>query len=327
MTDWFEITRRNARSVQTTIGWIFWDPGAVARYEALGLPADFAGPLGYIGARAAPLAVAGPAAVIAAFGSISPLGIQAVFDLLGDPARFADLWAARDAAVVEGLQTAPAIVDPLVEHGPARASSSSSRPWAERSSVPTWRCRRPTPPARLARGELPARVARRHPLGPRRGRWTDPPRGLDPAQRLARLRARLAGPLAGHHAGRHRRRLGGARTQGPRRRSRGDGSRSRTAPTDRGRHRSPHDVAVGAVGGDVSNDLADLLEPPCSILTRVDVTAGPSTNRHPTSAKPPRAPPSGPPPTHDRMGPGAEDQRTVAGATWRALSAPAPACC
>ena len=33
--DWVEITRRNARSVQTTIGWIFWDPGAVARYERL----------------------------------------------------------------------------------------------------------------------------------------------------------------------------------------------------------------------------------------------------------------------------------------------------
>ena len=63
MTDWFAATRRNARSVQTTIGWIFWDPGAVARFEALGLP----GPLGYIASRAAPLAASGPEAVIAAF--------------------------------------------------------------------------------------------------------------------------------------------------------------------------------------------------------------------------------------------------------------------
>jgi hypothetical protein len=53
---WVDITRRNARSVQTTIGWIFWDPGAVRRFEALGLP----GPLGYIAARCAPLAGAGP---------------------------------------------------------------------------------------------------------------------------------------------------------------------------------------------------------------------------------------------------------------------------
>lgn len=121
MTDWLELTRRTARSVQTTIGWIFWDPGAIERYTASGLPEGFAGPLGYIGARCAPLAGAGPDAVIAAFGSISPLGIQAVFDLLdGDPDRFAQLWADRDAAVAEGLERyAPAIVDPLVELGPA----------------------------------------------------------------------------------------------------------------------------------------------------------------------------------------------------------------
>ncbi|MGZ4708233.1 MAG: SCO6745 family protein [Acidimicrobiales bacterium] len=119
MTDWFEITRRNARSVQTTVGWIFWDPGAVARYAAAGLPADFAGPLGYIGARCAPLAGAGPDAVIAAFGSISPFGIRTVFELVDGPAGFARLWAARDEAVAEGLRAhAPEIVAPLVELGP-----------------------------------------------------------------------------------------------------------------------------------------------------------------------------------------------------------------
>jgi hypothetical protein len=119
MTDWFEITRRNARSVQTTVGWIFWDPGAVARYEAAGLPEGFAGPLGYLAARCAPLAAAGPDAVIAAFGSISPLGIRAAFDLLDGPAGFAAMWAARDEAVAEGLRTyAPDIVAPLVELGP-----------------------------------------------------------------------------------------------------------------------------------------------------------------------------------------------------------------
>ena len=82
MTDWFEITRRNARSVQTTIGWIFWDPGAIRRYEAAGLPPGLAGPLGYIAARCAPLASSGPEAVVAAFGSISPAGIRGVFGLL-----------------------------------------------------------------------------------------------------------------------------------------------------------------------------------------------------------------------------------------------------
>ncbi len=119
MTDWTAISRRNARSVQTTIGWIFWDPGAVRRYAAVGLPDAFAGPLGYIGARCAPLAAAGPQAVIAAFGSISPLGINGLYSVL--PAeRFGELWAARDEAVAEGLRAyAPEIVEPLIALAPA----------------------------------------------------------------------------------------------------------------------------------------------------------------------------------------------------------------
>jgi hypothetical protein len=119
MTDWIEITKRNARSVQTTVGWIFWDPGAVERYVATGLPAQFAGPLGYIGARCAPMAGAGADAVVAAFGTISPVGIRTVFDLVDGPVGFARLWAARDEAVAEGLASfAPDIVEPLVELGP-----------------------------------------------------------------------------------------------------------------------------------------------------------------------------------------------------------------
>jgi len=119
MTDWQSITRRNARSVQTTIGWIFWDPGAVRRYEALGLPAQLAGPLGYMAARSAPLAAAGPDAVIAAFGSISPPAIRGLFGLLDDSDRFREFWEARDEAVVAGLRDhAPEIVEPLEEFGP-----------------------------------------------------------------------------------------------------------------------------------------------------------------------------------------------------------------
>lgn len=118
--DWIAITRRNARSVQTTIGWIYWDPGATARYVDLGLPAAFAEPLGYIAARCAPIAAAGPDAVIAAFGSISASGIRAAFEVLDhDPARFEACRRARDEAVAEGLRSyAPDIVDPLAELGP-----------------------------------------------------------------------------------------------------------------------------------------------------------------------------------------------------------------
>jgi hypothetical protein len=115
MTDWIELTRRNARSVQTTIGWIFWDPGAVERYARLGLP----GPLGYIASRAAPLAPAGADATIAAFGSISPVGIRIAFDLVAEHTSFDDVWRARDAAVLDGLRAhAPEIVDPLIGLGP-----------------------------------------------------------------------------------------------------------------------------------------------------------------------------------------------------------------
>ena len=117
MTDWVAITRRNARSVQTAIGWIFWDPGALARYEAMGVP----GPLGYLASRCAPLAPAGPDAVIAAYGSITPAGVRIAFDVveLSATATFDGLWAARDEAVVEGLgRHAPGIIEPLRRLGP-----------------------------------------------------------------------------------------------------------------------------------------------------------------------------------------------------------------
>ncbi|MFD5426770.1 hypothetical protein [Streptomyces sp. NPDC127084] len=117
---WYEISRRNARSVQTTVGWIFWDPGALARYEQLGLESVLAGPIGYIASRGAPFAPAGPDALIAAFGSISPAGIRFTFDLLKGPDGFRAFWDARDEAIEEGLRRhAPGIVDPLCEIGPA----------------------------------------------------------------------------------------------------------------------------------------------------------------------------------------------------------------
>ncbi|WP_099225183.1 SCO6745 family protein [Mycobacterium persicum] len=123
--DWPAITARNARSVQTVVGWIFWDPGAVARYEALGLPDYLATGLGYqaagyLAARAAPLAPAGPEAVIAAFGSISPLALRVLFPAVAQSGRsFVDFWRARDEAVVEGLHSyVPDIMAPLEELGP-----------------------------------------------------------------------------------------------------------------------------------------------------------------------------------------------------------------
>lgn len=115
MPDWIGISRRNARSVQTTIGWVYWDPGALARLEALGLQ----GPLGYIAARAAPLGPAGAEAVSAAFGSISPIGIAIALDLAEQHTSWDEVWAARNEAVLAGLtEHAPGIIDPLAESGP-----------------------------------------------------------------------------------------------------------------------------------------------------------------------------------------------------------------
>ncbi|MFI1539696.1 SCO6745 family protein [Streptomyces anandii] len=124
--EWLERSRRNARSVQTTIGWIFWDPGATARYEARGLP----NPLGYVASRGAPLAPAGADALTAAFGTISSVGIALTFELLkGETAAFQDFWRLRDEAVDEGLRRyAPAIVDPLTEMGPALWSAIDRLP-------------------------------------------------------------------------------------------------------------------------------------------------------------------------------------------------------
>jgi hypothetical protein len=116
LSDPLQAAARCSRSVQTTIGWIFWDPGVVARHGELGLP----GPIGYIAARSAPLAPAGPDAVIAAFGSISPAAIRFTFAAVEQAGTsFEAAWAARDEAVLEGLAAhAPDILEPLAGLGP-----------------------------------------------------------------------------------------------------------------------------------------------------------------------------------------------------------------
>ena len=45
--EWRELSRRASLQSHRLIGWIYWDPGATARYVDLGLPRDFAEPLGY----------------------------------------------------------------------------------------------------------------------------------------------------------------------------------------------------------------------------------------------------------------------------------------
>jgi len=126
--EWFELSKRIARSVQTTVGWIFWDPGAVARFETLGLP----GPLGYIASRSAPFAGAGYGALVAALGSISPTGIRFVVDFL-KPEDFMKYWDARNTAIREGLEThAPEILQVLVDFAPRLEEVVDHLPFAGR---------------------------------------------------------------------------------------------------------------------------------------------------------------------------------------------------
>ena len=57
-TDWTALTNRAGRTGHDLVGWLMWDPGAIARYEALGVP-DGAGWI--IGWRLAPLGDISPA--------------------------------------------------------------------------------------------------------------------------------------------------------------------------------------------------------------------------------------------------------------------------
>lgn len=280
MTDWPALTRRIARSVQTTVGWIFWDPGAVARYEALGLPEGLAGPLGYIAARAAPLAPCGPAAVTAAFGSISPLGISAVFDLLdADGIRAA--WDARDDAVLEGLAThAPDICAPLAELGPDLWHVVGQLPLVGRVffgahlAVP-----RPTDPVlagwhavnclREWRGDthwaVVVATGLTHPeasilhnawLGYEED-WLARSRGTSPQDLEQGWSALAAKGLAED-------RVVTAAGVALRQRIEDETDRLTTLPWE-------------LLGADRTEELADRLEPPCELLlARVDVTAGPN---------------------------------------------------
>ena len=107
------------------IGWIYWDPGAIARYAALGIP-NGAGY--YIGSRAAPLAPAGNSAVAAAFYSINPVFVGFALDFARQHTTFDAIFEARNEAVGEGLRAyVPEICDELASMG-ARPVGRSRRP-------------------------------------------------------------------------------------------------------------------------------------------------------------------------------------------------------
>lgn len=109
--DWVDVSRRLAFASHRLIGWIFWDPVGIARFESLGVPNGMGY---YIVTRAAPLAPAGHEAVTAAFGSIHPDFVRFSLDHAAAHTTFDAVYEARNQAVVEGLAThVPDIVEPL----------------------------------------------------------------------------------------------------------------------------------------------------------------------------------------------------------------------
>lgn len=99
--DWGSLSAQAAFASHQLIGWIFWDPEGIARYAELGVPE---GRGYYIATRAAPLAPAGDAAVIAAFGSIHPGFIRFALAEARRHTTFAEAYRVRNDAVAEGLE-------------------------------------------------------------------------------------------------------------------------------------------------------------------------------------------------------------------------------
>jgi hypothetical protein len=111
-TDWVAVSRRAAFGSHRLIGWIYWDPGAVAAYEAAGIPGGGAGY--YLVSRGAPLGDAGNQVVTAAFYSITAEGIALLFDLARDHTTMEAVTDLRNDAVGAGLrQFVPRICEGL----------------------------------------------------------------------------------------------------------------------------------------------------------------------------------------------------------------------
>ena len=100
-TTWRELSGKAAFVSHQLIGWIYWDPEAIANYAALGVPDGFGY---YISTRGSSLGAAGNSAVTAAFYSIHPKYVEGCLDLCRAHTTFEQAAAARDQAVASGLE-------------------------------------------------------------------------------------------------------------------------------------------------------------------------------------------------------------------------------
>ncbi len=111
MTDWQTLTARAGVACHDLVGWMMWDPAAIARYEALGVPNG----AGWVVAwRLASLGDTTPAVAAASAYSISPDVISMVMDLYRGVTDTEAILDARDASVESGLDDiAPGLGDQL----------------------------------------------------------------------------------------------------------------------------------------------------------------------------------------------------------------------
>ena len=129
--DWEELSRRAAFVSHRLIGWIYWDPRAIANYEALGVPNGFGY---YVSTRAATLGEAGNKAVSACFYSIHPDFIKVSLDNCREYTTFEKAAAARDAAVAPGLkELTPEICEPLATMSPPLWKAAEELPVSGRA--------------------------------------------------------------------------------------------------------------------------------------------------------------------------------------------------
>ena len=130
MTNWQDLSARASLASHRLIGWIYWDPDAIARFTALGVPNGIGY---YVTSRAAPLAAAGNNAVTAAFYTIRAEFINLSLDIARQHTTFEDVYRVRNEAVVRGLHDySPAIVDGLAALAPALWQAADSLPLAGR---------------------------------------------------------------------------------------------------------------------------------------------------------------------------------------------------
>jgi len=147
-----DLTARAGRAGHDLVGWLMWDPAAIERYAALGVP-DGAGWI--VAWRLATLDDVNPAAAAATTYSIHPDIVKMVMNLHRGVTTTEAIRDVRDASVVPGLESiAPGLADQLaplasdlwrgvdaVHHG-ARplfaAHRAAARPAQEASGLSAW---------------------------------------------------------------------------------------------------------------------------------------------------------------------------------------------